>query len=125
MKSACRYLLLLVCICTIGVAGGASSAALAQNVQPDAAVNNGCVTEVAGFHVTCTANDVQLTGIIDSSVVILDDGCVGLNDTVTFTANATIQLTTQARYDIGIYISRDGDPNFDQARSGQCSISTL
>jgi slime mold repeat-containing protein len=98
----------------------------AGGIQPEAPpVNDGCVEEVAGFKVVCTANDIQLTGIIDSSVVILDDGCAFPGDTVTFTANGTISLTANERFDIGIYLSTDGDPNGDTSESGSCQINTL
>jgi hypothetical protein len=39
----------------------------------------------------------------------------------TFTAQFSMTLTTQARYDVGFYIATDGDPNHDGAISGQCS----
>jgi hypothetical protein len=97
----------------------------APTVAPKSIVDDGCVEEVSGFKVVCTANDVQLTGIIDSSIVILDDGCAFPGDTVTFTANGTIQLTAQQRFDIGIYLSTDGDPNGDTSESGSCQINTL
>jgi hypothetical protein len=105
---------------------------------------NGCVTEVSGFGAGCTANDVSLTSVVSLQIAkecsggtnagglcTIDAQCPGgtcaagsctnlTTDTVTFTATGTFVLTTQTRYDIGLYISTDGDPNLDLARSGLC-----
>ncbi|MEJ2086304.1 MAG: hypothetical protein P8Y44_11600, partial [Acidobacteriota bacterium] len=86
-------------------------------------VNNGCMQEVAGFNLNCTANDVRLAAATD--IQILDDGCAFLGDTVSFTADFEVELTAQARHDIAIYFSRDGDPNGDAAKTGMCTISTV
>jgi len=89
-------------------------------------VDNGCIKETnGGYDVTCTANDTRLTGIVDMSIVILDDGCVGLNDTVTFEADAQILTTATTRYDLGVHISTDGDPNGDYSVSGECNNSLI
>ena len=82
-----------------------------------------CMEAAAGFGLNCTANDVQLANVLD--ITILDDGCAYPGDTVTFTGFAEVLLTAQARYDIGIFFSLDGDPNGDASISGVCSISTL
>src|SRR5204863_6423399 len=41
------------------------------------------------------------------------------------TADYTVQLTAQTRYDIGIYFATDGDPNNNGALTGQCVLTTL
>ena len=84
----------------------------------------GCVSEVSGFSVQCTANDVQLTTI--QPLNILDDGCKNTTgDTVTFNGVAFVSLTAENRYDIGLYFARDGDPNGDGAESGECAVTML
>ena len=101
-----------------------ASVALAQTVT------NGCMQDIAGFSLNCTANDVKIAGVADvdgipgPDIVILDDGCMFPGDTVDFTATFELQTTTE-RHDIGIYFATDGDPNNDGAISGECSISTL
>lgn len=101
-----------------------ASVALAQTVT------NGCMQDIAGFSLNCTANDVKIAGVADvdgvpgPDIVILDDGCKFPGDTVDFTATFELQTTTE-RHDIGIYFATDGDPNGDGAVSGQCSISSL
>jgi hypothetical protein len=115
---ACRCTVLRIAVATgllLGVVAGASAA------NPPVAVN-GCVSEVFGANVVCTANDVQLTDIINPVIL---DGCDFVGDTATFTGTAVVQLTAQARYDVGIYISSDGDPNGDDAESGTCDITIL
>src|SRR5262245_53340262 len=84
-------------------------------------VVGGCVKEASSLpSISCTANDVALTDIVAGSLVILDDGCTSTSDTVTFIAQGIYELTTQERFDIGTFISTDGDPNGDGAQTGQC-----
>ena len=93
-------------------------------------VTDGCMQDIAGFSLNCTANDVKIAGVADidgepgPDIVILDDGCKFPGDTVNFTATFELQTTTE-RHDIGIYFATDGDSNGDGAVSGECSISTL
>jgi hypothetical protein len=118
----------------------------------------GCVAEESGFaKAGCTANDIQLTAIVPGSLSTkfcsndtnracgIDDDCVspgtctisGNNctgdpespGTVTFSATGRFVLTTQTRYDVGLFIDTAGDPEPavdnkgtpDAARSGQCT----
>jgi hypothetical protein len=85
--------------------------------------------------VTCKANDVQvaqatniciLNGDGTETCQVEDDG--GTNDLtcregdmVTFRADFEVVLTSQERFDIGVYFGTDGDPNDDGALTGQCS----
>ena len=88
----------------------------------------GCMQDVAGFGLNCTANDVRIAGIqvIDGveQLEILDDGCAFPGDTVTFTATFEVVLTAQARHDVGLWFAIDGDPNGDGAVSGECTVAT-
>ncbi len=86
-------------------------------------VNNGCMQDVAGFNLNCTAEDVRIVDILNFTVN--DDGCAYPGDTVDFTATYVVELTATARHDIGLYFATDGDPNLDGALVGQCSINTL
>ena len=91
--------------------------------------SNGCMQDIAGFGLNCTANDVQLAGVAydDSGDPMLEitDPCEYPGDTTTFTATFEVVLTAKERHDIGIYFATDGDPNSDGAVSGECSISTV
>ena len=84
---------------------------------------NGCMQDIAGFSLNCTANDVVLAGA--NNIKILDDGCAYPGDEVTFEADFQVVLNAKERYDIGIYFGTDGDINGDGALTGTCSISTL
>jgi cysteine-rich repeat protein len=83
------------------------------------AVENGCMEDVAGFGLVCTANDIRIASI--SEVVTLDDGCQFAGDTVTFRAKAELLLTAQERHDVGIYLATDGG----DALTGSCLIDVL
>jgi uncharacterized repeat protein (TIGR01451 family) len=85
-------------------------------------VVNGCMEEVAGFDLTCRANDVQVANAFN---IVETDPCESPNDTVTFDADFEVLLTAQRRHDIGLYFAHDGDPNGDGAFSGMCSVAIL
>jgi hypothetical protein len=85
----------------------------------------------------CTANDVQLTEIVEGSVEVLADkdggiGCDGDideddpqcpwgGDCVTFTATGHYVLTSQTRYDIGTFLALfPSGATQDGAKSGEC-----
>jgi hypothetical protein len=102
----------------------------APSVHAQVTVPNGCMEEVAGRNLNCTANDVQIAGVATDAngeplLTILDDGCAFLGDEVTFEATFEVVLTAQERHDIGIYFATDGDLNGDGAVSGACSISSV
>ncbi|HEY8185132.1 MAG TPA: hypothetical protein VIF64_03630 [Pyrinomonadaceae bacterium] len=82
----------------------------------------------------CTANDVRVARA--TNIDITSGGsCTGTGanrrctcnegGNVTFSADYEVLLTAQARYDIGIYFSTDGDSNGDGALTGQCKLTTL
>lgn len=93
-----------------------------QTASAQITVDNGCMQDLAGFNLNCTANDVQIAAARD--IIELDDGCAFPGDTVDFTATFDVVVTAKERFDIGLYFATDGDPNNDGAISGQCSIST-
>lgn len=94
-------------------------------VQPvHAGIFGGCIDDVTGgirpnqVPNNCTANDVTFTLV---GLGIQDDGCVGPGDTVSIFLGAQVRNNTaQTRYDVGLYVATDGDPNGDGARSGSC-----
>lgn len=103
-------------------------------------VEAGCMQDLAGFDLTCTANDVQIASaenieILDTLSNPEDPGCAYLGDTVTFRATFKTVVTAKERYDIGLYFAIDGDPNGDGAISAfdangvstgdGCSVSTV
>jgi hypothetical protein len=69
----------------------------------------------------CTANDIQLS----SPVVQVVDGCDYPGDTATLAVIVDITNTAQTRYDIGVWLSVDGDPNNDGSETGICSVLTI
>lgn len=111
-------------------------------------IEDGCMQDVAGFDLNCTANDVRIASATDIDIT---DPCEYPGDDVTFTATFIIETTAVERHDIGIYFSIDGDPSFcendpsvdcltaqdcvdagvggecvsDGAYTGDCSISTM
>ncbi|MDY7092501.1 MAG: C25 family cysteine peptidase [Acidobacteriota bacterium] len=77
-----------------------------QGIRPNQVPNN------------CTANDVTFTVV---GLGTQDDGCVGPGDTLSIFLGAQVRNTTaQTRYDVGLYVATDGDPNLDGARTGSC-----
>ncbi|MHC4063970.1 MAG: hypothetical protein ACYSUI_05645, partial [Planctomycetota bacterium] len=107
-----------------GMLGGAQPAAAQMQVD------NGCMQDVyeeynGGGTLNCTANDVQVASV--TNITILDDGCQFVGDTVTFSADYEIELTAQARHDIGIYLATDGSDALGIVGPGQgnCTILTL
>ena len=92
-------------------------------------INNSCILDIyrvwgQGNDLQCTANDVQLARVV-SWEIENGDGCDRPGDTVTFTAVYEVELTAQARHDVGIYFATDGDPNSNGAYTGNCSVSSL
>ena len=92
--------------------------------------SGGCVDDVTGTFfpnrvpTNCTANDVTFVLV---GLGVQSDGCVdGSGDTFSIRLRAVLQNTTaQARYDVGMYLATDGDPNADGARTGTCARISL
>jgi hypothetical protein len=118
--------------------GVLSAGGLLLGAQPAAAVDN-CIQDVWKAHgntqnLTCTANDVRIAGA--TNIVITSGGsCTGTPPNqvctcnspgnVTFTADYTVVLGAQTRYDIGLYFGTDGDPNNNGALTGQCQAAII
>lgn len=113
-----------------------------------AQVANSCMQDVWMAHgnsqsLTCTANDVTLSSVSNICVQVasgspqedpLRPGCQKANSqgqftctsgqNFTFTADFTMPLTAQARYDLGLYIATDGGGS-DGALTGQCAPNVV
>jgi hypothetical protein len=107
------------------------SLALLASANPAHAVIDDCITPasdqfndgvadgdgVAG----CTANDMGVADI--TGVTVLDDGCVGINDTVTISGTINFDTTNPKRYDVAAYIATNGTDALDTNSNGpQCDI---
>lgn len=109
--------------------------------EPSCAFYDVCVKEAPSPDLnnpSCTANDVQLTEIVEGSLEVLPDldggiGCDGESDAddteqcpwggdcVTFTATGHYVLTSQTRYDIGTFLALfPNSATQSGAKSGQC-----
>jgi hypothetical protein len=69
----------------------------------------------------CTANDILLS----SPIVTVVEACDYPGDTATVEVIADITGTAKTRYDIGVWVSVDGDPNGDGAESGICTVVSI
>jgi hypothetical protein len=87
-------------------------------------VYDGCMQDLAGYSLNCTANDVSLSEVMPGDIMILDP-CDYPGDSTTFRAKFTTVLTAQARYDVGIFFDVSGDSQKDGALTGSCSVSSL
>lgn len=107
-----------------------------------------CIQDVWMAHgnsqgLTCTANDVTLSSVANICIVVSppggprdlnNDGCQDPNpqgqftcvsgQQFTFTADFTMPLTAQARYDLGLYIAQDGG-GADGALTGVCAPNVV
>ncbi len=83
----------------------------------------GCVDDVSGTSNVCTANDVTFVVV---GLGTETDGCVNNTDSVSILLQGTVRNTTsQTRYDIGLWVATDGDPNGDGAATGTCAREML
>lgn len=93
-----------------------------------------CIQDVWQAHgnaqsLSCTANDITLASV---SGICVDDGAGGCvvpsscieGLPVTLTADFTMSLTAQTRYDLGLYIATDGGGG-DGAVTGQCADNVV
>ncbi len=80
-----------------------------------------CLNEAFGSPVTCNANDFGVASISIGEIV--DDGCQGIGDTVTFNGQliAADDGGNTARFDVGFYIGHDSV----QALEGQCTVAVV
>jgi hypothetical protein len=111
-------------------------AATAQAATAYAPVLDGCLSTTFGKVPECTSNDINLTAVEPGTCSFTANSCTGNCDSTTDPADYTIancgtvtmtgcvgqfNITSVERYDVGLYISTDGDPNGDFAKSGLCS----
>ncbi len=86
---------------------------------------NECAASRYGADLVCTAGDVSITGI--AIVPGSPTKCVG-GDTYTVDLDLTINFATPDRWDIGIFLSEDGNDPQDRVVSGgasSCSVGIL
>ncbi|MFO7696441.1 MAG: hypothetical protein R6X16_04705 [Anaerolineae bacterium] len=122
-----RVVIGFLLIVSLLLATAGSGVGLAEEPSPGVDVPitrvDGCMQDVAGFSLVCSANDVRLSRAMEP--ILISDPCDFPGDTVTFMATFETVLTAQARHDIGIYFATDGDPNGDGAVTGTCTSSTV
>ncbi len=84
----------------------------------------------------CTSNDVRIAEVAPDDICVIDpqtNQCKTGEDRnrceegqlFTFEATFTVELTAQARYDVGLYFDTAGDPDNDGARGGSCTLNTI
>lgn len=97
---------------------------LAISTPAAAVVVGGCVDDVNGTRgAVCTSNDVTFVLV---GLGTQGDGCVNTSDTVDIFLGAIVRNTTAGtRYDIGMYVATDSDPNGDGAVTGTCARQHL
>lgn len=97
-----------------------SAAALAVLCSHRPSLADPCLNEAFGSPVSCNANDFGVAAIVVQE--ILDDGCKGIGDTVTFDGQLTVAGSGgSARYDVGFYIGSDSV----QALDGECTVAVV
>ncbi len=125
-----RLLPILLCIVAVG--------GFLLGAQPAYSAGT-CIQDVWQAHgnnnnLTCTANDVQLSAVTNIDITA-GGGCQIENGVkvcrcqspgnVTFTADFSMLLTADTRYDIGFYIATDGDQTTTGALTGQCAATNV
>ncbi|OGC80552.1 hypothetical protein A3K01_03350, partial [candidate division WWE3 bacterium RIFOXYD1_FULL_43_17] len=85
--------------------------------------SNSCILDVTDQYndLNCTSNDIELAG----PTAVIVDGCTSPTDYATFDLYVDLKNNAQDRYDIGVWISTDGDPNHDGSYSGACAVANL
>ena len=105
------------------LATGYSSLGLAAVIEGTPGVPS-CIVDQPGYSaatVNCTANDLGLS----SPLVTVIKACNFPGDFATLEVITDITVTSKTRYDIGFWISIDGDPNNDGSESGVCTVINL
>ena len=99
---------------------GSAMSALADDQGNVDIATNGCMEDVAGFGLNCSANDFT---VAIAEFTVIDEGCSFPGDTVNFKAKFAVSSGT-SRHDIGLWFATDGDPNDDGAMTGECTVAT-
>ena len=82
----------------------------------------GCILDQPGnVGVNCNSNDITLS----SPVVTVLDPCDFPGDFAQLQVLVDITNNATTRYDIGVWLSIDGDPNGDGSASGLCSVLSV
>ncbi|HSD98561.1 MAG TPA: hypothetical protein VLB73_02570 [Patescibacteria group bacterium] len=83
--------------------------------------NVACMADQPGQSgLNCTANDISVASV--SSITINGHGCRFPGDTVSFTANWSIQSTANNRYNVGLWFNTTGGTS---ALHGTCSATSI
>src|SRR6266508_1747436 len=75
----------------------------------------------------CSSNDVRIANVTNVRDPVTHQpitSCVA-GSTITFEADYNVVLNAQDRYDIGLYLSTDGDSNGNGALTGTCTSSVI
>jgi len=85
--------------------------------------DQGCVLDqdTAPGGLNCTANDTTLS----SPTIIIVEACDFPGDTAVLNLTVDITVGAQTRYDLGVWIATDGDPNADGAATGECAALSV
>ena len=129
-----RFWQLVIAVCLVAAGGVLFGAQPASAFTANVCMQTNYTAHGKTQSLNCTANDVRVAEV--TNITIQSGGECHLvngvntctctaNQPVTFTADYKVVLTAQARYDIGIYFSTDGDTNGDGALTGQCKLTTL
>lgn len=98
------------------------SAPLTRAVEFSCPGGGCCLNDIAPS-ANCTAGD--LTFVL-AGLGVTDNGCTSPTDTISILLRAIVENNTaQTRYDVGIWVATDGDPNNDGARTGVCARESL
>ncbi|HQX12069.1 MAG TPA: hypothetical protein PKY66_16755, partial [Thermoflexales bacterium] len=76
-------------------------------------LDNTCYEDLGG-NGGCTAEDVKIAGV--QSFVVLDDGCLGIGDSIQVAMTLEVATNATTRYDVGFLLAADGG----DAKSGAC-----
>lgn len=76
-----------------------------------------CLADLLGSAISCSGTDVSAT----LGVAQILDGCDYVGDTATIIPAADFSSGVNARYDIGLFLARDGG----NAQTGACQVSVL
>src|SRR6266567_1797524 len=129
MKTRCGFIRsiqmsVLVAVLALGVTARPAAAA---NVSSNTlCLQTNYANHKKGQTLGCTSNDVMIahvTNIRDLQGNPITTCIAG--STITFQADYEVVLTAQDRYDIGLYLDTNGDPEGDGALTGTCTSSVI
>jgi len=68
---------------------------------------------------SCTANDVVTTPV--AAFALNNDSCTSLDDTILLQITIRFETTANQRYDLGLFVARDGKPLYPSGTAQDCS----